>query len=51
MSQIEKNIMALREELNKLLELGYKFTNPIVVKKSQELDRYVTAYYLSKRAQ
>lgn len=35
----------LREKLHKIVSRGYALSHPLVVKTSQELDKYVTAYY------
>ncbi|MDS1029641.1 aspartyl-phosphate phosphatase Spo0E family protein [Bacillota bacterium LX-D] len=41
-------INKLREELNQLVLNGTPLTSPFVLKKSEELDKLVTAYYREK---
>jgi hypothetical protein len=45
---IEIVIEKLRQELNFLVLNGMPLNSPLVIKKSQNLDKYVTAYYRIK---
>jgi hypothetical protein len=50
MSIIERAIESLRKELHDMLLKGYSLNHPKMLKKSQELDKYVTAYYQYTKA-
>lgn len=38
-------VAKLKEKLNRIVSSGMALNHPLVVRTSQELDKYVTAYY------
>ncbi|WP_227763658.1 aspartyl-phosphate phosphatase Spo0E family protein [Zhaonella formicivorans] len=49
MSILEIMIEKLRRELSELVLKGISLNDSLVIKKSQELDAYITAYYQKEK--